>query len=124
MEGVNFADDFAAVILTGSQTLDGSSSSLITDVIPKEGKQLKNYNFTFLPGTLTVTDGTGEDEKPVAPAKDITKTHTPKDTGYNLGETVTFTVSGTNIYNEQIEVTLEEQPGVMFVDPQGAAIGT
>ena len=124
VEGVNFADDFAAVILTGSQTLVGSSSSLITDVIPKEGKQLKNYNFTFLPGTLTVTDGTGEDEKPVDPAKVITKTHTPKDTGYNLGETVTFTVSVTNIYNEQKEVTLEEQPGVTFVDPQGAAIGT
>ena len=124
VEGVNFADDFAAVILTGSQTLVGSSSSLITGVIPKEGKQLKNYNFTFVPGTLTITDGTGEDEKPVDPAKVITKTHTPKDTGYNLGETVTFTVSVTNIYNEQKEVTLEEQPGVTFVDPQGAAIGT
>ena len=124
LEGVNFADDFAAVILTGSQTLVGSSASLITGVIPKEGKQLKNYNFTFVPGTLTVTDGTGEEEKPVDPAKVITKTHTPKDTGYNLGETVTFTVSVTNIYNEQKEVTLEEQPGVTFVDPQGAAIGT
>ena len=124
VEGVNFADDFAAVILTGSQTLVGSSSSLITEVIPKEGKKLKNYKFTFLPGTLTVTDSTGEDEKPVDPAKVITKTHTPKDTGYNLGETVTFTVSVTNIYNEQKEVTLEEQPGVTFVDPQGAAIGT
>ena len=54
VEGVNFADDFAAVILTGSQTLVGSSSSLITEVIPKEGKKLKNYKFTFLPGTLTI----------------------------------------------------------------------
>ena len=124
LEGVNFADDFASVILTGSQTLVGSSASLITGVIPNEGKKLTNYNFTFVPGTLTITDGTGEDEKPVDPAKVITKTHTPKDTGYNLGETVTFTVSVTNIYNEQKEVTLEEQPGVTFVDPQGAAIGT
>ena len=122
VEGVNFADDFAAVILTGSQTLVGSSSSLITEVIPKEGKKLTNYNFTFVPGTLTVTDGTGDD--PVVPAKVITKTHIPKDLGYNLGETVTFTVSVKNIYNEQKEVTLEEQPGVTFVDPQGAAIGT
>ena len=86
VEGVNFADDFAAVILTGSQTLVGSSSSLITEVIPKEGKKLKNYKFTFLPGTLTITDGTGEEEKPVDPAKVITKTHTPKDMGYNLGD--------------------------------------
>ena len=124
LEGVNFADDFASVILTGSQTLVGSSASLITGVIPNEGKKLTNYNFTFVPGTLTVTDGTGEDEKPVDPAKVITKTHIPKDMGYNLGETVTFTVSVKNIYNEQKEVTLEEQPGVTFVDPQGAAIGT
>lgn len=122
VEGVNFADDFAAVILTGSQTLVGSSSSLITEVIPKEGKKLKNYKFTFLPGTLTVTDGTGDD--PVKPENVVTKTHLKTDLGYNLGETVTFTISVTNIYNEQKEVTLEEQPGVTFVDPQGAAIGT
>ena len=122
VEGVNFADDFAAVILTGSQTLVGSSSSLITEVIPKEGKKLKNYKFTFLPGTLTITDGTGDD--PVKPENVVTKTHIPKDMGYNRGDEVTFMISVTNIYNEQKEVTLEEQPGVTFVDPQGAAIGT
>ena len=116
------ADDIESVILTGSQTLVGSSSSLITEVIPKEGKKLKNYKFTFLPGTLTVTDGTGDD--PVKPENVVTKTHLKTDLGYNLGETVTFTISVTNIYNEQKEVTLEEQPGVTFVDPQGAAIGT
>ena len=122
VEGVNFADDFASVILTGSQTLVGSSASLITDVIPKEGKKLKNYKFTFLPGTLTVTDGTGDD--PVKPENVVTKTHLKTDLGYNRGDKVTFTISVTNIYNEQKEVTLEEQPGVTFVDPQGAAIGT
>ena len=122
LEGLDFADDFAAVILTGSQTLVGSSSSLITEVIPKEGKKLKNYKFTFLPGTLTITDGTGDD--PVNPESVVTKTHFKTDMGYNLGDEVTFTVSVTNIYNEQKEVTLEEQPGVTFVDPQGAAIGT
>lgn len=116
------ADDIESVILTGSQTLVGSSSSLITEVIPKEGKKLKNYKFTFLPGTLTVTDGTGD--YPVKPENVVTKTHLKTDLGYNLGETVTFTISVTNIYNEQKEVTLEEQPGVTFVDPQGAAIGT
>ena len=116
------ADDIESVILTGSQTLVGSSSSLITEVIPKEGKKLKNYKFTFLPGTLTVTDGTGDD--PVKPENVVTKTHLKTDLGYNLGETVTFTISVTNIYSEQKEVTLEEQPGVTFVDPQGAAIGT
>ena len=54
VEGVNFADDFAAVILTGSQTLVGSSVSQIKEVVPKKGKDLKNYKFTFMPGTLTI----------------------------------------------------------------------
>ena len=114
LEGLDFADDFASVILTGSQTLVGSSASLITGVIPKEGKQLKNYNFTFVPGTLTVTDGTGEEEKPVDPAKVITKTHIPKDMGYNLGEPVTFTISVKNIYNTPKTITLTEKANVKF----------
>ena len=112
VEGVNFADDFAAVILTGSQTLVGSSSSLITEVIPKEGKKLKNYKFTFLPGTLTVTDGTGDD--PVKPENVVTKTHIPKDMGYNLGEPVTFTISVKNIYNTPKTITLTEKANVKF----------
>ncbi len=120
LEGVNFADDFASIILTGSQTLVGSSASLITGVIPEEGKQLTNYNFTFVPGTLTVTDGTGEEEKPVDPAKVITKTHIPKDMGYNLGETVTFTVSVKNIYNTPKTITLTEKANVKFSNGDNA----
>ena len=112
LEGVNFADDFAAVILTGSQTLVGSSASLITGVIPNEGKKLTNYNFTFVPGTLTVTDGTGDD--PVKPENVVTKTHIPKDTGYNVGETVTFTISVKNIYNTPKTITLTEKENVKF----------
>ena len=122
LEGVNFADDFAAVILTGSQTLVGSSASLITEVIPEEGKQLKNYNFTFVPGTLTITDGTGEEEKPVDPAKVITKTHTPKDVGYNLGETVTFTISVKNIYNTPKTITLTEKANVKFSNGENVIV--
>ena len=122
VEGVNFADDFASVILTGSQTLVGSSASLITGVIPKEGKQLKNYNFTFVPGTLTVTDGTGEEEKPVDPAKVITKTHIPKDMGYNLGEPVTFTISVKNIYNTPKTITLTEKANVKFSNGENVIV--
>ena len=118
VEGVNFADDFAAVILTGSQTLVGSSSSLITEVIPKEGKKLKNYKFTFLPGTLTVTDGTGDD--PVKPENVVTKTHIPKDMGYNLGEPVTFTISVKNIYNTPKTITLTEKANVKFSNGENA----
>ena len=120
VEGVNFADDFAAVILTGSQTLVGSSSSLITEVIPKEGKKLKNYKFTFLPGTLTVTDGTGDD--PVKPENVVTKTHIPKDMGYNVGETVTFTVSVTNIYNTPKTITLTEKANVKFSNGESVIV--
>ena len=122
VEGVNFADDFAAVILTGSQTLVGSSASLITGVIPKEGKQLKNYNFTFVPGTLTITDGTGEEEKPVDPAKVITKTHIPKDMGYNMGEPVTFTISVKNIYNTPKTITLTEKANVKFSNGESVIV--
>ena len=120
VEGVNFADDFASVILTGSQTLVGSSASLITGVIPKEGKKLKNYKFTFLPGTLTVTDGTGDD--PVKPENVVTKTHTPKDTGYNVGETVTFTISVKNIYNTPKTITLTEKENVKFSNGESVIV--
>ena len=120
LEGLDFADDFAAVILTGSQTLVGSSASLITGVIPKEGKQLKNYNFTFVPGTLTVTDGTGDD--PVKPENVVTKTHIPKDMGYNLGEPVTFTVSVKNIYNTPKTITLTEKENVKFSNGENVIV--
>lgn len=122
LEGLDFADDFAAVILTGSQTLVGSSASLITGVIPNEGKKLTNYNFTFVPGTLTITDGTGEEEKPVDPAKVITKTHIPKDMGYNLGEPVTFTISVKNIYNTPKTITLTEKANVKFSNGESVIV--
>ena len=122
LEGLDFADDFESIILTGSQTLVGSSASLITGVIPKEGKQLKNYNFTFVPGTLTITDGTGEEEKPVDPAKVITKTHIPKDMGYNLGEPVTFTISVKNIYNTPKTITLTEKANVKFSNGESVIV--
>ena len=118
VEGLDFADDFESIILTGSQTLVGSSASLITGVIPKEGKQLKNYNFTFLPGTLTVTDGTGDD--PVKPENVVTKTHIPKDMGYNLGEPVTFMISVKNIYNTPKTITLTEKENVKFSNGDNA----
>ena len=120
LEGVNFADDFASVILTGSQTLVGSSSSLITGVIPNEGKKLTNYNFTFVPGTLTVTDGTGDD--PVKPENVVTKTHIPKDMGYNLGEPVTFTISVKNIYNTPKTITLTEKANVKFSNGESVIV--
>ena len=120
LEGLDFADDFESIILTGSQTLVGSSASLIAGVIPKEGKKLKNYKFTFLPGTLTVTDGTGDD--PVKPENVVTKTHIPKDMGYNLGEPVTFTISVKNIYNTPKTITLTEKENVKFSNGENVIV--
>ena len=117
---LDLADDIESVILTGSQTLVGSSSSLITEVIPKEGKKLKNYKFTFLPGTLTITDGTGDD--PVKPENVVTKTHIPKDMGYNLGEPVTFTISVKNIYNTPKTITLTEKENVKFSNGESVIV--
>ena len=54
VEGVDFADDFASISVEGSQTQAGSSVSQIKEVVPKKGKDLKNYKLTFLPGTLTI----------------------------------------------------------------------
>lgn len=106
------ADDIESVILTGSQTLVGSSESQITEVVTKKDKNPKNYKFTFLPGTLTVTDGTGDD--PVKPENVVTKTHIQKDMGYNLGDKVTFTISVKNIYNTPKTITLTEKANVKF----------
>ena len=120
VEGVNFADDIESVILTGSQTLVGSSESQITEVVTKKDKNPKNYKFTFLPGTLTVTDGTGDD--PVKPENVVTKTHIPKDMGYNLGEPVTFTISVKNIYNTPKTITLTEKENVKFSNGESVIV--
>lgn len=115
---LDLADDIESVILTGSQTLVGSSESQITEVVTKKDKNPKNYKFTFLPGLLTVTDGTGDD--PVKPENVVTKTHIPKDMGYNVGETVTFTVSVKNIYNTPKTITLTEKANVKFSNGDNA----
>ena len=114
------ADDIESVILTGSQTLVGSSESQITEVVTKKDKNPKNYKFTFLPGTLTVTDGTGDD--PVKPENVVTKTHIQKDTGYNLGEPVTFTISVKNIYNTPKTITLTEKENVKFSNGESVIV--
>ena len=114
----DLAKDIASVILTGSQTLVGSSESQITEVVLEKEKNPDNYKFTFLPGLLTVTDGTGDD--PVKPENVVTKTHIPKDTGYNVGETVTFTISVKNIYNTPKTITLTEKENVKFSNGENA----
>ena len=110
----------ATYTFTGSQTLVGNSKNTFSyelgasaneDVetyvngrIAKEG----NYNITTEYGILTVTDGT--DEKPVDPEKVVVKTHDGNEFG--LGETVTFEIRVTNIYDTDKTITLNEIDGV------------
>ena len=105
------------VTVVGSQTLVGSSDNEITEVRIVEGGAVTralgedvtdNYAITTIKGTLTVTDGTEND--PVDPGKVVTKTH--EDAAYDLGETVTFTISVTNIYDTAKTITITELPGV------------
>ena len=105
------------VTVVGSQTLVGSSDNEITEVGIVAGGAVTralgedvtdNYAITTIKGTLTVTDGTEND--PVDPGKVVTKTH--EDAAYDLGETVTFTISVTNIYDTAKTITITELPGV------------
>ena len=73
-----------------------------------------------VPGLLTITDD------PVDDANVITKKHgTEIDTDtaqslYNLGETVTFTISVKNIYNTPKTITLTEKENVKFSNGENA----
>ena len=107
------------VTVVGSQTLVGSSDNEITEVRIVAGGTVTralgedvtdNYAITTIKGTLTVTDGTEND--PVDPGKVVTKTH--EGAAYDLGETVTFTISVTNIYDTAKTITITELPGVVI----------
>ena len=93
-------DDFAAgegatYNVTGSQTLVGNSENTFTYKL-NDGTKAENYVINVVPGTLTVTDGTPDE--PVKPDLVVTKSHTGSD--FKLGDTVTFNITATNIYEE------------------------
>ncbi|MBQ6636326.1 MAG: InlB B-repeat-containing protein, partial [Lachnospiraceae bacterium] len=102
--------DTEEVTLSGEQTLVGSSPATVVSVIIKKGDNdvTKNYKIETADGTLTVTDGT--DDQPVDDNLVVKKTVDNKK--YKLGETVTFTVSATNIYAEARDIKLIEIDGV------------
>jgi uncharacterized repeat protein (TIGR01451 family) len=64
-----------------------------------------NYIVKDTVGTLTVTDG--DEDHPVDPDNVVTKTHEAGQ--YKLGDTVTFTITVTNIYDEAKTITLTEE---------------
>ena len=112
-------DTIKSVTVTGSQTLVGES-----DNVPSEAKILNGagedvtggYDITYVNGTLTVTDGTGPDEPPVDPELVITKTDGSANDGvkYHVGDTVTWTIKVTNIYDEEKTIEVTEQDGVVL----------
>ena len=107
--------------VTGSQTLVGSSENTFTYELNK-GTLADNYTITTVFGTLTVTDGTGEDEDPVDPKLVVTKA--AEDKTYKLAEVVTFQITATNIYEDVKTITLSEIEGVTlaqstFADVKG-----
>ena len=102
-EGANFD-------VTGSQTLVGSSENTFTYTL-HENTKAENYVIQTVFGTLTVTDGTPDE--PVDPSLVVTKNDTKED-GYRyaLGETVTWTITVRNIYDEDKELAVNEVEGV------------
>ena len=112
--------------VTGSQTYVGSSANTFTYrwkdetedtttgaldtlksyfvVYAADSKIGQNYIIQKEEGTLTVSDNG------VDPGKVVTKTHEGKK--YKVGDTITFTIKATNIYDENKTITLVEQEGV------------
>ena len=79
-----------------------------------------NYTVSETIGTLTVTDGA--EEEPVEPNLVVKKNDEQADGyQYKLGETVSFVISVTNIYDEAKDVTITELAGVII---EGADAGT
>ena len=72
-----------------------------------------NYAIKVVPGKLIITDGTETD--PVDPNKVVVKTHEKGDSAYNLGETVTFTITVTNIYDEAKDITITENGNEAYI---------
>ena len=120
------------VDVTGSQTLVGTSNNTIKitwadkdqtisesltarftllalDIVDGKPTAVStNYALNVELGTLTVTDG--DDDNPVDPDNVIVKTHEDKE--YGLGDTVEFTITATNIYDEAKTMTITEMEGV------------
>ena len=110
-----FADAYE---FTGSQTLVGSSENIFTIKADQLANIEKNYNVELKFGTLTITDKDENGDK-VNDGLVVGKDHEPstnEDGKFRVGDTVTFQITVTNIYEDTKNVTLAEIPGVEFAD--------
>ena len=101
-------NETAEFATTGSQKLVGSSKNTYSLVWNGTAKAA-NYTIKENLGNLLVTDGTTKN--PVTPGDVVNKIHDATQT-YNLGDVVTFTITVTNIYNVNKNITIHELPGV------------
>ena len=101
-------EGFESVFVEGSQTLVGTSGNNVIGYKFNAATDPGNYAVNTVPGTLTVTDGTEND--PVDPDLVVVKAH--EEGTYRLGETVEFTITATNIYDDARTMTFVEQDGV------------
>ncbi len=108
--------------IVGSQLYVGESDNVITDVAANAETKLSNYAIMYMPGTLKVTDSADS-------SKVVAKTHEAG--AYKSGDTVEFTLTAKNIYDEAKTMTFAEQEGVIitgksvFEDVQpGAEVST
>ncbi len=105
--------------VSGSRKWVGESETKVEKVWiydENENDVTSNYKITYLPGKIEVTDGTPEDEvdDELVINKDADGTK-----AYEVGDVVEFTISVTNIFDEEKTITLTEQPGVSFKETDG-----
>ena len=127
--GDGFAEGEGATYnVTGSQTLVGESENTFKFTLNMNTKA-DNYNFTTKYGTLKVTDGTDPEDpedpdNPIDPALVVSKADADKSgKKYELGETVTFDITATNIYAEAQTITLREIEGVTLAQSTFEKVG-
>ena len=100
-------EGFASVTVSGTQTLVGESANTITahQLDANTGTKDGNYTITYAAGKLTVTAPSDNTDV-------ISKSHNGADTTFELGQTVTFNLTATNIYATAQTMTFNEKAGV------------
>lgn len=113
-DGELVSGQFYKGTVSGSRQFVGDSETEIDNIWiydENENDVTGNYKITCLPGKIEVTDGTADDK--VDDALVVNK-NADKTEGYEIGETVEFTISIRNIFDKDMTVTLQELPGVTF----------
>ena len=125
VEGLQGSDALTSITLDGQQKLVGVYGDCIIPSAAAIGNATDNYDITYVLGRLTITDGTGEDEEPVPDGLVVTKAdqNTAENVAYALGQTVTFVIKATNIYNSVKTITLSEIEGVTLAQSEFSNVG-